>query len=254
MSTFVLVHGAWHGGWVWDRVARQLEEGGNRVLAPDLPAHGRDRTPAEEVTLGNYVDHVVNLIDGCAEPVVLAGHSMGGIVISSAAERRPKSIRALVYVCAFLLRNGETLLEVANADADALVIPNLIPTANGASVTLRPEVLRDAFYGTCSDQDCGFAKSRLLPQPTAPLGTPLSLSDANFGRVPRLYIECLQDRAISIDCQRKMQAQVGCDQVRTLNCDHSPFFSATDELVKCLASADTLSTRTNSAVSHSASH
>jgi pimeloyl-ACP methyl ester carboxylesterase len=179
---------------------------------------------------------------------------MGGIVISSAAERRPESIRALVYVCAFLLRDGETLLEVAKADKDALVMPNVIPMANGAAVTVRPEVLRDAFYGTCSDQDCRFAKSRLVPQPIAPLGTPLSLSDRNFGRVPRLYIECLQDRAISIACQRKMRAQAGCDQVRTLDCDHSPFFSATDELVKYLVSADAMGTRTNTSVSQSASH
>src|SRR5919201_534684 len=103
MSTFVLVHGAWHGGWVWDRVAQQLQESGHKVLAPDLPAHGSDRTPAGQITLRHYVDHVVSCIDSCAEPVVLAGHSMGGIVISSAAERRPESIRALVYVCAFLL-------------------------------------------------------------------------------------------------------------------------------------------------------
>src|SRR5205823_3076343 len=133
MSTFVLVHGAWHGGWVWDRVAQQLKQGGHTVLTPDLPAHGDDSTPVQQVTLQTYVDKVLGAMDGCAEPVVLAGHSMGGIFISQAAEQRPDRIRALVYVCAFLLGNGQTLLEVAQADKEALVMPNAVPSPDGAS-------------------------------------------------------------------------------------------------------------------------
>jgi pimeloyl-ACP methyl ester carboxylesterase len=250
MSTFILVHGAWHGGWVWDRVAQQLKRSGHNVLAPDLPAHGSDRTPVGQVTLQRYVDKIVNLVDACAQPVVLAGHSMGGIVLSQAAEQRPERIRVLVYICAFMLRNGQTLLEVAQADKDALVMPNVIPSPDGSSANLQPEMLREMFYGTCSDNDYEFAKSRLVPQPTAPFGTPLHLSEANFGRVPRLYIECLRDRAITIACQREMQARAGRDRVETLDCDHSPFFSATDELVKFLLSADGMSIRGNASIRH----
>jgi pimeloyl-ACP methyl ester carboxylesterase len=253
MSTFLLVHGAWHAGWVWDRVARQLRHGGHTVLALDLPGHGADGTPVQQVTLPSYVDKVLGVIDECAEPVVLAGHSMGGIVISQAAEQRPERIGALVYVCAFLLRDRQSLLEIAQADKDALVMPNAIASADGASVTLRPEILRDAFYGACSDDDYSVAKSRLVPQATAPLGTSLHLTSANFGRVPRIYIECLQDRAITIACQRQMQAVVGCDQVITLNCDHSPFFSATDELVSALLSAEAMSAQSRAAGRRSAS-
>jgi pimeloyl-ACP methyl ester carboxylesterase len=146
MSTFVFVHGAWHGGWVWGRVAQQLKQRGHSVLALDLPAHGGDTTAVQQVTLQAYVDKVLSAISGCAEPVVLAGHSMGGIVVSQAAEQRPDRIRALVYVCAFLLRTGQSLLEVAQADKEALVMPNAVPSLDGASVTLRPEILRDAFY------------------------------------------------------------------------------------------------------------
>lgn len=178
---------------------------------------------------------------------------MGGIVVSQAAEQRPDRIRALVYVCAFLLRDSQCLVDVAQGDKDALVMPNALASPDGGSVTLRPEVLRDAFYGTCSDEDYSLARSRLVPQPTAPFGTPLHLTQANFGRVPRLYVECLQDKAITIACQRQMQAVVGCDQVITLNCDHSPFFSATGELVRALLSADTVSAQSRAAVRRSAS-
>jgi pimeloyl-ACP methyl ester carboxylesterase len=248
MSTFILVHGAWHGGWVWDRVAQQLRRSGHNVLAPDLPAHGSDRSPVGQVTLPRYVDKIVKLVDACAQPVVLAGHSMGGIVISQAAEQRPDRIRVLVYICAFMLRNGQTLLDVAHADEDALVMPNVIPSLDGSSINLQPEILREMFYGTCSDDDYEFAKSRLVPQPAAPLGTPLQLSEQNFGRVPRLYIECLKDRAITLACQQEMQARAGRDHVETLDCDHSPFFSATDELVKLLLSAERMSVRSKASI------
>jgi pimeloyl-ACP methyl ester carboxylesterase len=240
MSTFVLIHGAWHGGWVWDRVATQLKQRGHSVFAPDLPGHGSNRTPAQQITLQSYTDSILCLIDACAEPVILAGHSMGGIVISQVAEQRPERIAALVYVCAFLLGDGQTLLDVAQNDKKALVMPNVILSPDGASATLRAEILRQAFYADCSDQDYEFAKSRMVPQPTAPFGTRLRLSGVNFGSVPRFYVECLQDRAITVACQRQMQARVGCNQVFTLDCGHSPFFSSTGDLAKCLMSAAAL--------------
>ena len=104
MSTFVLIHGAWHGGWAWNNVAALLRTEGHTGHTPDLPGHGSDQTAVGEVTLQAYVDRVTAVIDSCPEPVVLAGHSMGGVVISQTAEQRPQRICALVYVCAFLLR------------------------------------------------------------------------------------------------------------------------------------------------------
>ena len=234
MSTFVLIHGAWHGGWTWHKVADRLQTLGHRVLAPDLPGHGEDKTPVEQVTLARYAQRVAETLDQCSEPAVLAGHSMGGIVISQAAEQHPERVKALVYVCAFLLRNGQTLLELAAPDSEALVIPNLVFSPDKSSATIRPEILREVFYADCSEEDYQFARSRLVRQATAPLGTPIHLSEANYGRIPRAYVECTQDRAISLSCQRKMQAQVGREQVFSLDCSHSPFFSRADELVDTL--------------------
>src|SRR5215831_7941965 len=83
---FVLVHGAWHGAWAWYRVRALLEADGHTVSVLDLPSHGIDRTPAKGVTLADYVNAVVAVVDAAAEPVVLVGHSMAGVVISSVAE------------------------------------------------------------------------------------------------------------------------------------------------------------------------
>ena len=101
MTTFVLVHGAFGGGWNWDPVRRPVERAGHEVITPDLPSQGNDQTPLSEITLDSYRDRVIEVLDRQTEPVVLAGHSLAGISISQAAESRPDKIKVLVYVAAF---------------------------------------------------------------------------------------------------------------------------------------------------------
>jgi pimeloyl-ACP methyl ester carboxylesterase len=179
---------------------------------------------------------VVSILDQQTEPVVLVGHSMGGLVISQAAERRPDKIHSLVYVCAFLVRDGETLGDVAQRDAHALVMPNLVVSEDQLSARLKPEVIRQAFYTDCSGDDAASAERRLVAQALAPFMTPLQLSVGNYGRVPRSYVECTHDRAISIEIQKSMYASSPCRQVWTLETDHSPFLSKPNELAAILLS------------------
>jgi pimeloyl-ACP methyl ester carboxylesterase len=179
------------------------------------------------------------LLDQQKEPVILVGHSMGGLVISQAAELRSDKIRTLVYVCAFLLRNGETLGEIAQRDVNALVMPNLVVAEDGISATLRPEVIRQTFYSKCSEEDAAHAQSRLVPQALAPFGTTIQITEHNYGRVPRAYVQCTQDRAISIGIQREMCAHVYCKQTLVLETDHSPFLSTPRELSSLLTSLHT---------------
>jgi pimeloyl-ACP methyl ester carboxylesterase len=145
MSTYVLIHGAWHGGWCWSKVAPLLTQKGHTVFTPDLPGHGVDKTPVSEITLRKYSDSVVDVIDLQPGPVVLVGHSMGGLVISEVAERRPAKIESLVYVCAFLLRNTETLGGVAERDSNALVMPNLIVSEDQVSARLVDSIIKPTF-------------------------------------------------------------------------------------------------------------
>ena len=96
MANFMLIHGAWHGGWCWHKVVAELSRRGHRVVAPDLPAHGDDSTTRELVTLEAYADRVVEHLDDVSGPVCLVGHSMGGMVISAVGERVPERIERLV--------------------------------------------------------------------------------------------------------------------------------------------------------------
>lgn len=237
MGKFVLVHGAWHGAWAWEKVVPLLEEAGHEVEAFDLPGHGDDGTPIPEVSLQAYADRACEALDASSEPAVLVGHSMGGIVISRAAEQRPDKVSRLVYLTAFLLEDGQTLLEVAQADAEAIILPNLDMNEAEGYATIKEGSAKDVLYHDCSEEDVERAKQRLGSQALAPFATPVSVTDENFGRVPRTYIECLEDHAIGISSQREMRSNLPCEKVITMDTSHSPFLSAPEELTNHLDAA-----------------
>lgn len=234
MSTFVLVHGSWHGGWCWYKIVPRLERAGHRALAPDLPGHGRDRRALGGITLDDYVRGVTDLLDRESEPVILVGHSRGGIVISQVAEARPDKVGALVYLAAFLVPEGGTALELARTDRDSLVLPNLQLDRDAGWDMLAAHAYREALYADCTDDDIALARSLLTPEPIAPAATPLRLSDDRYGRVPRTYIELTQDRAVSVALQRRMVEAMPCRAVRSLAASHSAYFSTPDLLTSQL--------------------
>ncbi|HBY94165.1 MAG TPA: hypothetical protein DEP84_09420 [Chloroflexi bacterium] len=231
MSTFVLIHGSWHGAWCWDKVKPLLEKQGHTVVAPDLPGHGQDKTPIPEITLQRFVDRVGQVLDAQSEPVILVGHSMGGVVITQTAEYRPDKIKTLVYLCAFLPRNGESLLQLAQQDTETLILPNLIINEAQGYHSVKEEAIREVFYHDCRDEDVARAKSLLVPEEAlAPVATPVQTSEDNYGRIPRVYIECLRDQTIGPSLQKQMNTATPCQMVLSLDTGHSPFFSAPEAL------------------------
>jgi pimeloyl-ACP methyl ester carboxylesterase len=206
------------------------------AMAPDLPSLGRDRTPVEGITLQKWADSVCSHLDAHDEPVILVGHSRAGAVISQAAEKRPEKVRMLVYVAAYLLADGESVSQTALRDERSLVAPNMIVAPDRRSCTLRDAVVKEALYGQCADEDVILAQSLLAPEALAPLTTPIRISAANYGRAPRVYIECRRDRALSLSEQRRMVSSMPCQQTLSMDTDHSPFFSAPDELTAHLLS------------------
>jgi pimeloyl-ACP methyl ester carboxylesterase len=188
------------------------------------------------ISLDTWTESVCSWLDAQDEPVILVGHSRGGILISQAAEKRPEKVKSLVYLAAFLLRQGESLLQVVQEDGGSMVLPNLVMAENQSSATVRQASLKDVFYGECSEEDIALACLLLAPEAMAPLATPISVSQSNFGRVLRVYIECLRDRAIPPTLQKKMYTALPCQKVISTDTDHSPFFSAPEALVTHLLS------------------
>ena len=231
---FVLVHGACHGAWCWEKVAPLLQAGGHAVYTPDLPGLGEDLTAIAEISLDSYVEKVSELIGGIGHPVVLVGHSMGGIVITQTAEMIPEKIAALIYVTAFAPGHGETLLQYALDDPESLVLQNKQINEAEGTLTVATTALKECFYGLCTDHDAKKAMQRLRPQALAPLATPLALSAGKYRSVRRCYIECSADKAISPALQKRMQGNAALAASAVLHTDHSPFYSCPQELTRTL--------------------
>ena len=230
MTTFVLIHGAGHGAWCWHKIVPRLQAAGHRAVAPDMPGHGADRSPTAAATLQAYTERTCQILDDLDEPVVLVGHSMGGLIISQAAEQRPDKITKLIYLCAFMLTNGQTLADKGREFPESLDPPPFEPNSETGEGLVNPQHWRHIFYADCSAEDQALARACLVPQCLQPFVTPMALSDANYGRVPRIYIECHKDEAVPLPLQRSMQQDVPCEQVLALDSSHSPFFSQPDQL------------------------
>ena len=117
-SPFVLVHGAWHGGWCWRRVADRLTAKGRYVVAPTLSGVGeRSHLANDSINLSTHIDDVVNEIKWKdLEALVLVGHSYGGMVITGVAERMRERIAAIVYLDAFLPQDGQSLSAIRGSN------------------------------------------------------------------------------------------------------------------------------------------
>jgi pimeloyl-ACP methyl ester carboxylesterase len=231
---FVLVHGAFVGSWIWEPLAERLGEIGHTAEAPDLPGAGDDRTPVENVTLGAYADRICELLDASPEPSILVANSMGGMVISEAAARRPDRVKHLVYVAAFLPGDGQSLVDLTSLPegADDLVQQTVIVLGDPPIGTLPPSTCR-ASNADCSPEVSDWAVSRTGSQPFAPLTEPVSLN-REFDRIPRTYVLCTADRIVPPGLQRRMVTDRQLTDVVELDSGHHPQLSRIDELAHIL--------------------
>ena len=234
MKTFVLIHGSWHSAWNWHKVVPLIEKAGHKAIAIDLPGMGRDKTPIQEVKMQDTVEKICRLIDRIPGKVILVGHSKNGIMISQVAEYRPDKIERLVYLAAYLIPNGKTQREYSMQDTGGWLKPYVDMHEDMGAHTLRPEIYKEGLYHDCDDDITELAKVLLSHEPIESAVRPLQLTEENFGSVPKVYIECTEDRAVTPFIQRKMYTEMPCEKVYSLPTSHSPFFTRPKELVDIL--------------------
>lgn len=235
-KTFVLVHGAWLGAWCWDQVKPLLAAAGHEVVVLDLPGSGADRTPNAQVTLQGYTDRVVETINAQVQPVILVGHSMGGIVISQANEVVPDRVEKLVYISAYLLQAGESLYGKTQETehAGSKLFANWVQTSPEAA-SVNPDGVKEVFCADCSGTDVAVIKAKIREQAIAPFATPLTVNaDAKQYAEKRFYIETTQDNTVPNIIQQKMYTALPCQKVLTMATSHSPFAANPRQLVEFL--------------------
>jgi pimeloyl-ACP methyl ester carboxylesterase len=232
MATFGLVHGGFHGAWCWERVMPLLTTRGHSAVAMDLPSDDPD------ATLSDYVAAVVDALVAVDEPVILVGHSMGGLVVPHVARLRP--VARLVFICAMFdnLPEPASGVEVPDVTRSEFDMSSL--TIDDRVTTIAPERAVAAFYADCDPADADWAVARLRPQSHAP-ATPLV---APWPEVPSTVITCTDDR--SRDFTRLIVApRLGVEPIE-LPGGHSPFLSRPNALADVLlgiADADSVAHR-----------
>lgn len=233
-KNFVFIPGSFHAAWCWFKMQPLLNKNGNISEAIDLPAHGNNTMPINEVSLDSYVNAVCEALEKYDDPIILIGHSRAGIVISQVAERVPEKINTLVYLCAFLIPDGEPMVATALTDTDSALVPNLIFNENEGWHFPIESIFKQAFYNDCSEEDIALCTALLCKEPNAPVGTPLQLSEERYGTVKKVYIHTTFDNTITYGLQKKMVERVPVNHVFELQTSHSPFLSQPQELAEIL--------------------
>jgi pimeloyl-ACP methyl ester carboxylesterase len=182
-KTFVLVHGAWHGGWCWVRVARLLREQGHQVFTPTLTGLGeRSHLLAPGITLKTHITDVVNMLKWeRLEDVVLCGHSYGGMVISGVAEEMQRAIGAVVFLDAFVPENGQALI-----DATSQATRERIQAAAQKSEIAVPPPAAAVF--NVNEKDRAWVDALCGPHPIATLTDKIALTGARDRIAKKTYI------------------------------------------------------------------
>ncbi len=233
MAEFLLVHGAFHGAWCWREIAPRLEKLGHSAAAVDLPAHGEDRTPIEAVSLDDYVAAVLRAREHLRRPPILVGHSLGGVVIQAAAEAHPDAFSAIVGLAACHPPDGMPVAAIMHM-ADPECLAQFVWSPDRTVVRILPDGLRKFLYQLCPADVVEEAVSLAAPESAALFETPLRTSAARFGRLPRYYIGCRQDRVIPQAARQLFSEGLPAGCVYNIEADHMPLFSAPGEVAACL--------------------
>lgn len=235
MSHYILIHGGWEESRSWRYVSPILEQYGHSVTTIDLPGHGANKRPIPEVTMEAYIQSVVAAIREIDQRVILVGHSMTGAVISQVAERIPEQIERLIYVAAFLLKDGETVLGAMQSDADGEFLAKVEFSDDQTYATVPEQALRNIGFHDVEDS----VIQRVLPlmvekQATEPFMAEVRVSREHFGTVAKTYIRTSIDKITSPALQDRMIANWDVDSVLELESGHFPAFSQPEELAELM--------------------
>jgi pimeloyl-ACP methyl ester carboxylesterase len=187
-QVFVLVHGAWHGSWCWRRVAEALRDAGHVVVTPTLTGLG-ERTHLFQpgLTIEHFATDVANVIEAEElEQVTLVGHSFAGGPISVVADRKPESLKHLIYLDAVVLENGQSAFSKLPAAVVAQRIKLAQETSGGQTIPPPPP----AAFGVTEAHDEAWLRRRLTPQPLSSYQEPIRLSHPLGNGIRKTYIAC----------------------------------------------------------------
>jgi pimeloyl-ACP methyl ester carboxylesterase len=188
-KTFVLVHGAWYGGWCWKKVAKALREAGHYVSAPTCPGLGESKhLLSKHIDLTTHITSITNHIqyEGLSD-VILVGSGFSGLIISGVADRIPHSLAKLVYLDALVVPNGESAFDAQPAEITKQRLEQAAREGNGIAIPPPPL----SSYNLVTEADKAWVGARLTPHPVGPYEEKFRLEHPLGNGVPRIYVDCV---------------------------------------------------------------
>lgn len=185
-KSFVLVHGAWHGGWAWERTTPYLTNAGYRVFTPTLTGlEDKANMANPDTDLSTHIKDILTLLEKeNLRNVVLVGHSYAGMVIAGVAEKAPERLSQLVFLDAFVPKDGQSLGDIIGPQGMAGIRQGAKAAGQGWRIPSFP-VER---FGITSEADVALVKPRLVPQPIKTFEEPVQLTNPTAASLPRTFI------------------------------------------------------------------
>lgn len=189
MADYVLVHGAWHGGWCWKRVAPLLRAAGHEVFTPTLTGLGeRKHLMSPDIGLDTHIQDVVGVLDyEDLHDVILVGHSYAGMVVTGVAYRAPERIAQLVYLDAFVPEDGKALVDYQPSETRELFVEKTRAEGEGYKL---PALIPPEAFGVTAEGDLAWVRPRMDPHPFKTKLDPVHLTDPRGAEIPRTFIWC----------------------------------------------------------------
>ena len=231
MKTYLLLHGAMRGAWLWERLMPFLKKEGTKVIAYELPGHGTRSAERAGVNMSVYINDVVSYIKKHdLSDLILVGHSMSGIIISKAAEDVPEHIRHLVYLAAVVPQDGDALIDRLTKERQE----SLRKLEGKATELFGPlDALRPNYFTDQEGKDKDIYLKQLTPQPLAAFFENISLKRFPGLKIPRTYIMGLRDKALPPELTRGFAERLGVEPIE-LDAGHDMMVSRPQEVAEAL--------------------
>jgi len=230
MKHFILIHGAWHGGWCWEGVIRILKKSGHTAEAPTMPGHspGDDRS---KVTFNSYVEKIIEVLKRQPRPVILVGHSSAGFLLQSAASKVSDKIERLVFHNAFILPDGMAQFDVVPPEiAQAMIAAAKVSPDN--SVPVNEDFVRNVLMAGETKELQDALVKRLTPQPLALFTTKVSTGAFNRLTIPRTVLFCKDDVSLPHGAYLGMAQTLGKFDLIEIPGGHETLFTKPEAVVQ----------------------
>lgn len=233
MPTLILVHGGWSGAWIWDSIKPELADLGVSSSAVELRGSKVDHSFLWGITLTDYVNEITATAAEIDGPVVLVAHSAGGIAASQAAAETPGHFSSLIYLTAYAPVDGESLASLSAQDKESNTKSAIKPDLIRGALRQSPESIKASSYHDCSSEIADQLVRKHRPEPIRPSMAKVRLGE-DFDRLPKVYIQCAQDRALTPAFQQWMAERQKIETIHQLGTGHMPMVDAPGKLAAML--------------------